>query len=39
MKASKKELLNEIKEKKALDASIEDRLQAAIKEFKKDFKA
>lgn len=39
MKASKTDLLNDIKEKKALDASIEDRLQAAITEFKKDFKA
>ncbi|MDR2489327.1 MAG: F0F1 ATP synthase subunit alpha [Desulfovibrio sp.] len=39
MKASKAELLKEIKEKKALDASIEERLQTAIKEFKKDFKA
>ena len=39
MKASKADLLNEIKEKKALDASIEERLQAAINEFKKDFKA
>ena len=39
MKTSKVDLLNEIKEKKALDASIEERLQAAITEFKKDFKA
>ena len=39
MKASKVDLLNEIKDKKALDASIEERLQAAITEFKKDFKA
>ena len=39
MKASKADLLNEIKDKKALDASIEERLQAAITEFKKDFKA
>jgi F-type H+-transporting ATPase subunit alpha len=39
MKASKADLLKEIKEKKALDASIEERLQAAIKDFKKEFKA
>ena len=39
LKASKADLLNEIKDKKALDASIEERLQAAITEFKKDFKA
>ena len=38
MEASKVDLLNEIKEKKALDSSIEERLQAAINEFKKDFK-
>ena len=38
MKTSKADLLNEIKDKKALDASIEERLQAAISEFKKDFK-
>lgn len=39
MRSSKAALLDEIKEKKALDASIEEKLQAAIEEFKKDFKA
>ncbi len=39
MRASKSALLDEIKTKKALDASIEEKLQAAITEFKKDFKA
>lgn len=38
MRASKGSLLDEINEKKALDASLEERLQAAITEFKKDFK-
>ncbi|MDR0827548.1 MAG: F0F1 ATP synthase subunit alpha [Desulfovibrio sp.] len=37
--ASKTDILTAIKEKKALDASIEERLQTAIKEFKLDFKA
>lgn len=39
MRTSKSALLDEIKEKKALDASIEEKLQAAIAVFKKDFKA
>jgi F-type H+-transporting ATPase subunit alpha len=39
MRASKSALFDEIKEKKALDAAIEEKLQAAIAEFKKDFKA
>ncbi len=39
MRASKADLLNDIKTKKALDAATEERLQAAINEFKKDFKA
>ena len=39
MRASQSALLEEIKTKKALDASIEEKLQAAIMEFKKDFKA
>ena len=39
MRAAKADLLQEIKDKKALDASIEQKLQAAIEEFKKDFKA
>jgi F-type H+-transporting ATPase subunit alpha len=39
MRASKSALLDEIKTKKALDASVEEKLQAAIAEFKKDFKA
>ncbi|MDL2316404.1 F0F1 ATP synthase subunit alpha [Desulfovibrio sp. OttesenSCG-928-A18] len=39
MRSSKSALLKEIGEKKALDASIEEKLQAAITEFKKDFKA
>jgi len=39
MRASKSALLDELKEKKALDAAIEEKLQAALTEFKKDFKA
>lgn len=39
MRMSKADIINDIKEKKALDANIEERLQAAIMEFKKDFKA
>jgi F-type H+-transporting ATPase subunit alpha len=39
MEASRADILNDIKTKKALDSSIEGRLQAAISEFKKDFKA
>ena len=39
MRASKGAVLNELKEKKALDAAIEEKLQAALTEFKKDFKA
>jgi F-type H+-transporting ATPase subunit alpha len=39
MAASKSDLVNDIKAKKALDAGIEERLQAALVEFKKDFKA
>ncbi len=39
MRASKADLLKDISEKKALDKGIEERLQAAINEFKKDFKA
>ncbi len=36
---SKADILNDIKTKKALDSDIENRLQAAIAEFKKDFQA
>lgn len=39
MKTSKADLVDDIKTKKALDAALEERLQAAITEFKKDFKA
>ena len=39
MRTSQSDLLEEIKEKKALDAAIEEKLQAAITEFKKGFKA
>ncbi len=39
MNASKADLVNTIKDKKALDPAIEESLQAAIAAFKKDFKA
>jgi F-type H+-transporting ATPase subunit alpha len=39
IRTSKADLLKAIAEKKALDKDIEERLQAAINEFKKDFKA
>ncbi len=39
LKNSKADILNDIKTKKALDADIEDRLKAAVAEFKKGFQA
>ncbi|BFR49327.1 F0F1 ATP synthase subunit alpha [Nitratidesulfovibrio sp. HK-II] len=39
IKNSKADILNDIKTKKALDADIEDRLKAAVAEFKKGFQA
>ncbi len=39
LKTSKAALVEEIKTKKALDKEIEAKLQGAINEFKKDFKA
>ncbi|MDR2799724.1 MAG: F0F1 ATP synthase subunit alpha [Desulfovibrio sp.] len=38
MASSKSEVLSAIKEKKALDAAIEENLQAALQEFKLDFR-
>jgi F-type H+-transporting ATPase subunit alpha len=39
MNSSKADLVGMLKEKKALDKDIEGRLQAAIEDFKKGFKA
>ncbi|MFP4048661.1 MAG: F0F1 ATP synthase subunit alpha [Desulfovermiculus sp.] len=39
LRASKGEVLSEIKEKKALDDDLEGKLQAAVEEFKKSFQA
>ncbi|MDR1490980.1 MAG: F0F1 ATP synthase subunit alpha [Desulfovibrio sp.] len=38
MASSKSEILSALKEKKAMDAAIEENLQAALQEFKLDFK-
>jgi F-type H+-transporting ATPase subunit alpha len=39
LRASKSDLLSSIKEKKALDDDLENKLQAAVEEFKKSFQA
>ena len=39
MRVSQSALLDEIKEKKAFDAAVEEKLQAVLTAFKKDFKA
>ncbi|SHN54629.1 F0F1 ATP synthase subunit alpha [Desulfovibrio litoralis] len=39
LKASRPDILNDIKSKQALDADLEKRMQAALEDFKKGFKA